>query len=379
MENNGALTKVSKRVKSNTVAHTADGGSRTVRSASVTALLLLLSIVLTVILTGCGTEDVYTDYDIEMDKLVYQKNKLLSEIGDIESEANAVKGNTSYIGFIFTTLDSELYSSAYRIMSQKDPIGETVSDAETEQTVADLPCLVGSVALSPSELPGLDGKITMAELDEMIGNGWSVVLFWDGEGDLGEYIDGMASRLESLGFDLPSTLIFKENTYSPDYDAVLLDHGIENAIHHGENEMPLIENTVPDGVWHPGSVAWKSGMPATILRRSIETDGGYGFLEISFAPVEDSGYYAYSEYKGEENVRLSSFEKMISVISTSVKNGDVEVLSPDDTRYKVEKYYIDGVDIDIEYEKKKASLEAELKEIEKRIDELYREYQQGGN
>ena len=143
--------------------------------------------------------------------------------------------------------------------------------------------------------------------------------------------------------------------------------------------MSLIENTVPDGVWHPGSVAWKSGMPATILRRSIEVDGGYGFLEVSFAPVEDSGYYAYSEYKGEENIRLSSFEKMISVIGTSVKNGDVEVLSPDDTRYKVERYYLDGVDIDIEYEKKKASLEAQLKDIETRIDELYREYQQGGN
>lgn len=380
MENNAGLSKASKTEKQNTSPTVTDRRSRLPRSAALTVLILILSIALTTVLTGCGTEDVYTEYDIEMDKLIYQKNKLLSQIGSIDSEIIATKGNTSYIGFIFTTLDSELYSSAYRIMSHKDPIDEVVDNAEDTESVSDLPSLVGVIALSEKELPGLEGKITKAELDEMLSAGWSLALYWDGEGDLSEYIVAMSALLTPLGIEsLPSTMVFREGSYTTDYDSVLQEHGIENAVHHGENDMTLIENTTPDGVWHPGAVAWKSGMPATILRRSIETDGGYGFLEVSFAPVEEAGYYAYSELKGEENTRLSSFKKMISVIGTSVKNGDVEVLSPDDTRYKIERYYLDGVDIDIEYEKKKASLEAELKEIEKRIDELYREHQQGGN
>ena len=349
-------------------------------------LMLILNLALLPILTGCIKEEEYTDYDIAMNQLLYKKTKILAQISNIRNEVTVAKGNTSYIGIIFTDLDRALYDTAYQVMSQRDPLGaEPTEETETtdsiEATEATLPPIVGVMALSPTELPGLDGNITRAEFDELVECGWGIALYFDGEGELYSYIETMRTLIEPLGItELPSTILFKKDVYTVDYDELLLTYGIDIAIHHGENDMPYIEINEPVGVWHPGAVGWKSGMDATYLRRNILLGGGYGFLEVNFGAIEENSDYAFEELnKLGGNDRLPSFTTMVRLLAESVKTGDLEIYSPDSIRYKVERYYSDGVEIDIEYENKKASLEKELKEIERQIDELYKAHMMGGN
>ena len=237
------------------------------------------------------------------------------------------------------------------------------------------------MALSPNELPGQEGNITLDHFRVLLMLDWGTALYWDGEGDLEEYILYMKDEvLPPLGIELPVTMAFKDGVYRLEYDDVLVKYGIVNAIHHNEIDIyPHIERTDPTGtVWHPGSVGWKAGMSATLLKRQIEADGGYAILEISFDNSTSNTVYSYFEIEGEEaNVRADSFRTMVNLFKSSMRSGNVDVLNMENTRKKVEKYYSERTIIELEHAQRRAEINAQLAEIERQMTKLYYDYKGG--
>ena len=272
-------------------------------------------------------------------------------------------GNTSFMSFVFTSLDEAMYTSAHPVM------------AETDHD------LLGVMALSPTELPGLEGKVTADQFGTLKMLGWGLAIYWDGTGDLAEYIEYMRDEiLPGYELELPKTIIFKEGVYKIEYDEVIVQYGIVNAIHHNEDpSLPVRETTEPTGVWHPGCVGWKAGMSATLLKRQIEAEGGYGFLEINFDNSLENTAYSYFEVEGEKiNERYESFRKMVSLFKDSMRNGSIEVLNTENTRAKVEKYYSERTSVELEFSQRREQINVELVEIERQMTALYYEYMQGG-
>ena len=302
-------------------------------------------------------EDTYSEYDAKLDKLAYKKQQLLSELDRLGPDMIKKLGNTSYMSFIFTGLDAAIYTSAHPIMAEGD------ND------------LVGILAFSPEELPGLDGKITRKHFDTLMLLDWGTAIYWNGEGDLDEYLTTMKGLLDGLQINFPETIYFKAKTYSPDYDETVLAHGIKNVIHAGDGGLSIRVDGEPGDVWKVGYVGWQAGMSATLLKRSVESEGGYAFLAINFVANEENSAYSYFVLEGEdENKRIDSFRKMVNLFKTSIRSGSIEVLSTEAVRAKVTKYYSERTVIELEYDQRRKDINAELAEIERQMTALYAEY-----
>ena len=258
------------------------------------------------------------------------------------------------MSLLFTTLDDALYTSAHPVMAE----GSTD--------------IVGIMGLSLTELPDLEGKITKKQFDNLINLNWGTALYWNGEGDLEEFILQMQTTLDGLKIDFPTTIAFKSKTYKLEYDELLLQYEIENVLHGDDAGLPIRVSTQPTGVWHPGYIGWKAN-GSSLLKRQIESEGGYALFEISFS-AENSAT-AYFDVSGEsEGARSESFRKMINLFKSSVKSGAVEVLSTEAVRAKVEKYYNERSSIEVENAQQRQELNAEIAEIDRQMTELYREY-----
>ena len=339
------------------------------RARMIRRLVTAGAILLTVVAIGLGIfftvrqknkENAYSEYDAQIDKLAYRKQQLLSELDRLGPDMEKQLGNTSYMSFIFTSLDEGLYTSAHPIMAE----GSTD--------------LVGILALSPNELPDMEGKITKKQFDTLMLLEWGTALYWDGVGDLQEFIITMQSLLDERQIDFPETIIFKNGKYRAEYDQIILSYGIENAIHNGETGLAIRIAGQPEGVWHPGVVGWKAGMSATLLKRSVESEGGYALLEINFNNSPDNSAYSYFEIEGEgTNVRIDSFRKMINLFKTSVQSKNIEILTTEEVRAKVEKYYSELSVIEIEHAQRRKEINDEIAEIDRQMAELYYEYYGG--
>ena len=297
-----------------------------------------------------------SEYDAKFDKLAHQKQQLLYELDKLGPDSADKLGNTSYMSFVFTTVDAPLYTDAYPIMSSGNFK------------------LSGVMALSETELPGLSGKITNEQFADLLANGWCTALYWDGTGELATYLDSMKAILAEREIEFPKSVMFKNGTYKLEYDELLLANGIKNAIQSGDAGLPTRESTEPDGIWHPGYIGWKAS-GRTNLKLTIEKDGGYALFEISFNNSPENTVTSYFELEGEsENSRTDAFKKMVNLFKTSIEAGDIEVIGTDEVRAKVEKYYGDLSDSDRENIEIRRQLNEQIADIDRQMTQLYHEY-----
>ena len=332
----------------------------------VSILLILALICGTLTLSSCAIinpdadgeyDDRESEYQKKLGELTHRKRVLLSELDALESNANIEELDGAYMSFIFTGLDALLYDVVYPIMSEGDA------------------GFVGIMAFSPEHLPGLEGKITVEQYDELIELGWGTAIYWNGEGDLAEYISEIFAKLDEMSISHPTTVVFKNGAYKLSYDEVLESFGILNAIHSGEEELPQKVSGAPEGVWHPGRAGWKSGVVASRLKRQVESEGGYALLEINFDNSEENTSYSFSDIPGEvEGMRLESFKTMVNLFKTSIKRGDIRVLDLETTREAMEKYYRDCEEMEQKNAQRIKDINAEISEIDRSMTELYSQY-----
>ena len=320
--------------------------------AAIAAVVAIIAILLVIFIPN--KDKGYSEYEAKLDKLTLRKQQLLAQLDKLGPDMDKALGNTSYMSLLFTTLDSALYTSAHPVMA------EGSND------------IVGIMALSPNELPDLEGKITKKQFDTLLALNWGTALYWNGEGDLEDYILQMQVLLDEHRIDFPTTMAFKSKTFKLEYDEILLQYGIKNALHGDDAGLPIRVQTEPTGVWHPGYIGWKAS-GSSLLKRQVEGEGGYALFEISFS--QDNSATAYFDVSGEtEGARAESFRKMINLFKSSVRSGAVEVLSTEQTRAKVEKYYSERSSIEIENAQARQQINAEIAEIERQMTELYHEY-----
>lgn len=328
---------------------------------TVALALIVLPVLITLgFLLFRDSSDVNIEYEAQIDKLTYQKQQLLTELNHLAPAAEKRLGNTSFMSFVFTGLDEMLYTTVYPIMVE----GNTD--------------LIGVLAFSPNELPGQDGKITMEQYDTLMLLSWGTAIYWDGSTDLNEYLATMQTLLTEKGINMPKSVIFKSGYYRISYDEVLEQYGIKNAIHNGENGLPLRETTEPDGMWHPGIIGWKAGLSANKLKNTIVDDSGYALFEINFNNASDNYSCSFIPLEGEiKNGRIESFKTMSSLFKKHISDGDLEVLSIETVRAKVERYYREMTVEERANEERRKAINEEIAEIDRQITELHYKYNQG--
>lgn len=323
-------------------------------------VLLLVAVSLTLSFASCKRSSYNAEYEKKLADLIYEKQMLINEKNQLDSVMEKELGNASFMSFVFVEIDAELYTDVYPMMS-----------AENE---ADL---VGIVALSEDELPGMTGNISIDQYNELISAGWGNALYWNGEGELADFIERMQTLLGGMEIELPQNIIFAGGVYTKAFDEILLQHGIENAVHSGEEELRYIEQSNPDGVWHPGRIGWRWLGESTRLKQRVETDCGYALFEINFGRSAEDSRTSFFSIDGEsenDEQRRDKFGRMLNSFRASIEAGKIEVCRIEDTRAKFELYFERLALLTAEKEKRLAEIDSLINDVTRRMTELYDEY-----
>ena len=120
---------------------------RLFRMLKIGVFMLIISSLVTS-LVGCRLlsdkqKSYNNEYEKKLSELVYEKQMLINEKNGLDSDMENKLGNASFMSLVFAELDDALYNVVYPMMSPDE-----------EGAVE----LVGVMALSPDELPGMEGS-----------------------------------------------------------------------------------------------------------------------------------------------------------------------------------------------------------------------------
>lgn len=323
------------------------------------ALLIVVSLMLS--FSSCKRSSYNAEYENKLSELICEKQRLINEKNQLDITIEQELGNASFMSFAFTEIDEALYTEVYPMMC---PDGEEID-------------LVGVMALSKDELPGMDGNISMEQYLELASVGWGTALYWDGMGELEGFIVEMQSLLGELEIDLPASVIFAKGSYDTSCDEMLTRYGIKNAVHSGEGDLKYIEKTAPDGVWHPGRIGWRWLGESTRLKKSIEANDGYALFEICFTNSWENTHTSFYAIEGDaetDEQRKDKFYSMLQSFRESIAAGEIEVRNIDDTRARFTEYFDKLALLESEKEKRLAEIESLINDVTRRMTELYNEY-----
>ena len=336
------------------------------RKKSVLKPFILIVIILSVLLSFASCKrDLEEEYEQKLAVLLHEKQRLENERERILNSLDNEFSKPSYMSLLFMNLDSAIYTEVFPIMSAQD-----------ENDIA----LVGVMALSENELPGLVGKLTLSEYNALVASGWRSALYWNGEKELGAFIDDMIATLDVLGMELPDSLVFAYGAYSSECDETLLSRGIKTAVHSGEEGLSYVDASRPDGIWHPGRIGWRcvgaSANSSTKLKDKVETDGGYALFEIGFDNSSDkyeTTFFPVADNEQDAD-RVDKFRNMVSSFKQSVRKGRISVDGIGDTRAAFESHYVSRANAEESNRLRLAQIEQELTVIRQQITDLYNQY-----
>ena len=286
----------------------------------------------------------------ETHELRLRRQELIIEYENIEKYTLERLADGHFLGIVFRGLDPQLYSSVFPLMNNREnPI-------------------IGTVCLSAEWLPGMDGMITKEQLDEIIAAGWDTALYYDGDGELEDFLSQMRTTLSGMGIDMPKTVLFESKAYSESVDLVLAANGIKFALHHGEGNKLLIEDDVSGKVWQPGALAWNTKGFSSSMLSEIVSKGGIGYFEVAF---EGTFQLLYDE---KENQRTAAFTRMLEVIESFIVKEKLVSTGIDEAYNMRCEYLSKKEDLLVEIAVRKEEINLEIAEIDKEISAIYKKH-----
>ena len=341
----------------------------------IIAFLLIVAALLA--LASCGKKDDVRslEYELKLAELNAKKYECEDEIYLLESGMRAAIGHNSYMSFIFLGVDSGIYDDILPIMESDDM------------------AFTGVLCFFEDELPGMEGNITLEQYADLVDRGWETAWYWrgaadgdDGSADLEVFLSAMetefSERLGDIDSEFPTSIVFDAGVYLPEYDIILERHGVKNAVCDGEDDVELVTDVVPEGIWHTVAIGWRNLQKSIKLRNAILSDGGYASFKISFDRGEDDFDTSFYAIEGEmvdigdnmNSTRVAKFKSMLAKFNRSVKDGDMCIAGISKTRSDMEIYYPQRDSYIANKDARIAELQAIIDDVEKRKAELYREY-----
>lgn len=269
--------------------------------------------------------------------LLVKQQELEKQLEELAADYEASKLPKGTTQVIFTGLEADVYNVCYPIMQ------------EFEYT--------GILALSPNQLPGMEGRMTIEQFQELRSKGWQVCVKWDATITGNNWWPALKKTLKELGIETCSTVYFTNGIYKPTMDANLQRMGFSVVVHHGEPGGSLLQLAEEEGLWHLGAVGLMGEKPKLRLTESIAQKGNITYL-VGFE-LEDEKY----------NER--SFRSMLSYFEKYEETSELIVSNIDETRQHYRERLV-GQDPAKEeaYNQAKEALEQELAKVQAEIDAL---------
>ena len=318
-------------------------------------------------------------YEAETADLRSEMSHLQSLLNTIDDRYAKPLGCKSAMSIIAINTKSDFVETLYSLLLEKTPSGQLIN-----------PCVLG---LSPDNIPGENGNISLERYFELLSLGWGSCYFYDNAWDdkiSEEELDGwllqMAQKLDSLNIPRPKA-IFVDHAYRRELDTVLKKYGIETAIHREGTEYPVIELTAGnDGVWHPGAVGWNSVAVSQVVKNSVVYGGGYAVFTVGrgLAVKNDENVEVLDKSSIIETSELfvlnieryaETFTKMLENLRAHQMAGELKLMTVDGAReFRLD--YLARVDATAsDKAQERAALQARMDEIAKELIEIMQKYE----
>lgn len=308
-----------------------------ISSLAVTALLIILLVINNI--QQNKTAENYSLIMQQIQPLDEEKNELQNQLESLEKEYEENTKSQATVELLFTQADKELYTELFPEMNKNG--------------------IVGIIALSPEELPNMEGNIIRREFEEMLNAGWSYCISWNGDGNLESFLNEMENTFYTISLTMPKAIYFEYGTYSSEYKEVLEDYGFNVAVHHGEEDLPLIVSDVEEGVWEIGACSFEVNDRLDYLENVRENKGN-----CVCAVSQQEEFDIYEAFKSYISAFKSGQDKELFKVTTF---GSARTVHSEAMEAK-EQY--SG-----EYESEKTDLEKRIYKLDQQIKDIY----YGGN
>ena len=296
-----------------------------------------------------GEQQKLAAFENDTRALISKRLELELEYANIERVALDKLENGSYIGLLFSEIDKELYTLFSYHFKGKLSYGATM-------------------CLSPGAMPGDDGCISLIQFYEMLLADWQYAVYWDGEGELSEYLAAAQSEFAKYGISFPDTVAFKSGTYTAMHDGVLSAYGIKNVLHHGEESRKLIEKSVKEQIWRPGVLSWNTIGYSNAMLIEVINHGGIAFFEVNFSGGSEINY------DPNNPERVEGFGRMLATIQNCINNDEIEVTDLTSAKIGRANYLSCEEEAMAYVDMRRAEIVKELNQIELDITNKYNEY-----
>lgn len=306
-------------------------------------ITLILALALGILLWSTISEEqkqneIQNEMDDATRPLLVKKQEIKQQIEDLDKKYEVIEAPKATMQVVFTGLEADVYNICYPIMKK---FGYT-----------------GILAISLTQLPGMDGCMSLEQFKEMIADGWEICIKWDADKAVKSWWPQLQKQIEQLGFKSCPVVYFTTGTYKSSLDAQLTDMGFTVVVHHGEDNKPLIQTEYEEGLWHLGSVGLMGEKPYARFQEAIYQIGNITYL-VGFE-LEDEMYN-----EGAFLSMLSYFDGHTAnqelIVSSDMKEVRQDYLEQSEAYQQARK---------AEYEQARAILEAELAEVEAEISKV---------
>lgn len=316
-------------------------------------ILKIAAIVLSLLLAGSLTFSIWQEkqtekgnkeksvaLEKELRPLEVERNRLRQELDTLKTEhKNRSKGAGSVV-LLFTDLSENIYTEIFPQMKESG--------------------FAGMMAVSPGQIPGKSGCLSREQFKELIDAGWTYCLRWEEDLEPEGWLEACRAAMQELEIDEPGAVYFPADTYSSDMGRFLKKENFSIAVHHGEEEMPVVTADVTSGMWYPGAAAWNQQKASKALAEAISQGGGLVFTVGSDTESE--------QYEAE------TFSGMLRSLWEHCKKDELVVTDLMSAREYYEGLKNEQKDLRIEYQKTEADLEEQIEELGRDIDAVTGKY-----
>ncbi len=293
-------------------------------------------------------------YNREKAALEYERTQLLLERERVENDIYAQLGPGAFLTFLVINLDDEFVAKIH------DEFSKYSLDEEGNSPFC------ATLLLSPTELPGMEGKMTLEQFNWYLEQGYRYGIAYDASVALDEYLDNMYNLLLERDIVFPTTICYygdKEDGILKESDKPLLEgYGILIAASMKRSSVK-VEQEMYDGIFSPGVLGWNTiNYSANTFNYANSKGGNYGFvIGNQWKNTSISTTSSYLDFNGSE--RYNGFLRMLERIYTNIKNGKL-VVTDFVSGAEQRREYLN------EYEKIKPTLVSALEVIDNRLDEI---------
>ena len=280
-------------------------------------------------------------WEKERRPLEVKKEKLEKELSELNREYQNFTMPKATTQFLFAELDPKLYSACYPLMKK---MGYT-----------------GTLILSSTQLPGMEGCISTEQFQELVNDGWDVCVQWDDGQSVSRWWPKLQAELTKLKIKVGKAVYFPKGTYRTELDKNIQQMGFSIAICEKEDQESPLQSQYEEGVWHIGAMGIMTEKPKIWLMEAIGQDSNVAFV-VGFKQ-EHQLYNA------------GTFERMLKLIQEYELSGDMLVYDIEKTR----EYYHsreNGISAEVEaaYQTEKARLEKEIQTVKAQLKEIDAQY-----